>query len=214
MFNQFIKKSIHKSQLCNRNWDLSKSIPQEDIDLIVESATQCPVKQNLNYYKTHVITNRDKIEKIHENTSGFYIDGVCYTNTQTLANLVIAFTKDTPTFNRCWHREFNKETNKWDETEVDVDRDKKATDEDRLMAIGVAVGYVALVSTMLGYDTGCCRCFEEGPIHKIIGDQHGWPLLLIGIGYPDITRHRREHHIDNKIIFPTFKNCRETIIHA
>ena len=49
MFNQMIKKSIHKSQHCNRNWDLSKSIPQEDIDLITESATQCPVKQNLNF---------------------------------------------------------------------------------------------------------------------------------------------------------------------
>ena len=58
MFNQMIKKSIHKSQHCNRNWDLSKTIPQEDVDLIVESATQCPVKQNLNFYKYNFIKER------------------------------------------------------------------------------------------------------------------------------------------------------------
>ena len=93
MFNQMIKKSIHKSQHCNRNWDLSKTIPQEDVDLIVESATQCPVKQNLNFYKTHVITDRDKIEKIHNATAGFFIDGVRHTNSQTLANVLLAFTR-------------------------------------------------------------------------------------------------------------------------
>ena len=86
MFNQFLKKSIHKSQHCNRNWDLSKTIPQEDVDLIVESATQCPVKQNLNYYKTHVITDRKKIEDIHKKTVGIQSDkGVMLTNSQTLA---------------------------------------------------------------------------------------------------------------------------------
>ena len=89
MFKQMIKKSIHKSQHCNRNWDLSKSIPQEDVDLIVESATQCPVKQNLNYYKTHVITDRDEIEKIHDKTVGIMSDnGVMLTNSQNLANLM------------------------------------------------------------------------------------------------------------------------------
>ena len=42
MFRQMIKKSIQKSQHCNRNWDLTQEMPQADIDLMIEAATQCP----------------------------------------------------------------------------------------------------------------------------------------------------------------------------
>ena len=215
MFNQMIKKSIHKSQHCNRNWDLSKTIPQEDVDLIVESATQCPVKQNLNFYKTHVITDRDKIEKIHDHTAGFYIDGVRNTNSQTLANVLVAFTQDDPTkwMKREWIRktdEHGKEREHiWDEK-----HEEKCNDVDRLMSVGIAVGYVNLVSTMLGYETGCCKCFDGAPIQEIIGNEHGDPILLMGVGYPDTTRNRREHHKDSETLFPSFKNRRETVIHA
>jgi len=34
MFNQMIEKSIHKSQHCQRNWDLSKEIPEQDLETI------------------------------------------------------------------------------------------------------------------------------------------------------------------------------------
>ena len=70
-FRKMLKETIHESQKCQRNWDLSKQISDEDKSLIIESATNCPSKQNLNYYKLHVIEDRDKIEKIHENTRGF-----------------------------------------------------------------------------------------------------------------------------------------------
>lgn len=212
MFNQFIKKSIHKSQHCNRNWDLSKSIPQEDIDLIVESATQCPVKQNLNFYKTHVITDRDKIEKIHSKTEGFYIDGVCHTNSQTLANLVIAFTEDEPEEKRDWNREFDEETNKWVNISVDSENDAHATNVDRQMAVGIASGYVNLVSTMLGYETGCCKCFDSDDLREVLDGEK--TLLLMGIGYPDTTRSRLEHHKNANVKFPSKKNKREVIVHV
>ncbi len=208
-----IKKSIHKSQHCNRNWDLSKSIPQDDVDLITESATQCPVKQNLNFYKTHIITDRDKIEKIHGHTAGFFIDGVAQTNSQTLANVLIAFTQDEPTMKREWLRK-DDEHGKSQKHIWNEEHEKTCNDTDRFMAVGIAIGYVNLVSTMLGYETGCCRCFDEAPIQEIIGDEHGLPLLLMGIGYPDPTRNRREHHTDSKTMFPSFKNRRETVIHA
>jgi len=212
MFRQFLKKSIHKSQHCNRNWDLSKSIPKEDVDLIVESATQCPVKQNLNFYKTHVITDRDKIEKIHSKTEGFFIDGGCHTNSQTLANLIIAFTEDEPKVKRDWNREFDEETNKWVDISVDVESDTSATNVDRQMAVGIASGYVNLVSTMLGYETGCCKCFDGKAISKELNGEA--PLLLMGIGYPDTTRNRLEHHKNTNVKFPSLKNKREVVIHA
>jgi hypothetical protein len=37
MFRNMLKKAIHKSQHVQRNWDLSKTIPQEDLDLIAEA---------------------------------------------------------------------------------------------------------------------------------------------------------------------------------
>ena len=212
MFNQFIKKSIHKSQHCNRNWDLSKSIPQEDIDLLIESATQCPAKQNLNFYKTHVITNRDKIERIHSKTEGFYFGGVCYTNSQTLANLVIAFTEDKPIVKRDFNREFDEETERWVNISVNVESDTNATNLDRQMAVGIASGYVNLVSTMLGYETGYCTCFDIETISKELNEEI--PLLLIGIGYTDTTRNRLEHHKNVNFKFPTLENKREFVIHS
>ena len=199
MFKQMIKKSIHKSQHCNRNWDLSKDIPQEDIDLIVESATQCPVKQNLNFYKTHVITNRDKIKKIHSHTQGFELNGKFETNPQTLANLLLVFTKDHPKARR---------------TKEEVKHGSKTNSfhDDRLQATGIAVGYANLVSTMLGYETGCCKCFDSDEVAKELNGEE--PVLMMGIGYPDTNRSRLEHHNDPSITFPSFKNKRQVVFHA
>ena len=63
-FRKFIKESIHESQKCQRNWDLTQEMPQEDIDLILEAATNAPSKQNLNLFKLHVIQDRDLIEEV------------------------------------------------------------------------------------------------------------------------------------------------------
>ena len=114
-FRKMLKETIHESQNCQSNWDLSKHISDEDKSLIIASATNCPSKQNLNYYKLHVIEDRDKIEKIHENTRGFgpiYSDydpelreenafdntkedeGKMYTNSQVMGQMLLAFTKN------------------------------------------------------------------------------------------------------------------------
>ena len=49
-FNKMLRETIHESQKCQRNWDLSKQISEEDKNLIVEAATNSPSKQNLNYF--------------------------------------------------------------------------------------------------------------------------------------------------------------------
>ena len=46
-----IQKAVTRSQHCQRNFDLSKQIPEDDIDLIIHSVTNCPSKQNIAYYK-------------------------------------------------------------------------------------------------------------------------------------------------------------------
>ena len=200
MFKQFLKKSIHKSQHCNRNWDLSKSIPQEDVDIIVESATQCPVKQNLNYYKTHVITDRKKIEAIHEASEGIQSDkGVMLTNSQTLANLLLVFTKDFPTMRR-------------EKVEEEQGDNAHTYTEDRLMSLGIASAYVNYTASMLGYETGCCKCFDGDGISEELDGEN--PLLIMGIGYPDKKRSRLEHHEQSQHRMPSMPNMRTYQVHA
>jgi len=202
MFKEMIKKSIHKSQHCQRNWDLSKQIPKEDVDLIIDSAVNCPTKQNLNFYKVHAIINREMIDKIHDTTKGFEVFGDdrhvkdVKTNSQTLANLLLVFTKDEPNYAR-------------EQQEIDNTK-AKTYEDDRHIAIGIAAGYVNLTSTMLGYSTGCCKCFDSSEIKSIIGET---PMLLMGVGYADKTRHRLEHQNDSDFRFPTFKNKREYVMH-
>ena len=212
-FRKMIKETIHESQKCQRNWDLNKQIPEEDKNLIIESATNCPSKQNLNYFKLHVIEDREMIEKIHDNTKGFgpiYSDydselrgensydenrqeeGEMYTNPQVLGQMLLAFTKNEDTLLQ------RQEDDDWS--------------EDRSMAIGIAAGYVNVVATQLGYSTGCCKCMNSEAVAEILGES---PILLMGVGIADKTRDRREHHTED-FKFPTLKKMKniETIIHA
>ena len=98
-------KAIHKSQHVQRNWDLSKSIPQEDLEIIEQACLGAPSKQNVTFFKPYFITDRNIINKIHRNTLGFLIEdgkkgGVATkgdrltTNPQVLANLLVVFVKD------------------------------------------------------------------------------------------------------------------------
>ena len=212
-FRKMIKETIHESQKCQRNWDLNKQIPEEDKNLIIESATNSPSKQNLNYFKLHVIEDREMIEKIHDNTKGFgpiYSDydselreensydenqqeeGEMYTNPQVLGQMLLAFTKNEDTLLQ------RQEDDEWT--------------EDRSMAIGIAAGYVNVVATQLGYATGCCKCMDSEAVKEVLGET---PILLMGVGIADKTRDRREHHTED-FKFPTLKKMKniETVIHA
>jgi len=70
------------------------------------------------------------------------------------------------------------------------------------MAIGIAAGYANLVSSMLHYGTGCCACFDASEVATIVGAKN--PIkLLMGIGFKDESRPRREHHSKPEFVFPT-----------
>lgn len=209
--HDYIKKSIIKSQHCQRNWDLSKTIPQEDLDLIVHAVTQCPSKQNIAFYGIHLIQNREIIEKIHECTYGANINDTNTTNPQVLANLLIIFedlSYETQVEKNSFIRR-NLEGSVLSETISDIDISKEMAKKrlirDKHVAIGVAAGYVNLVASLLGYNTGCCQCIDKSSeIIKLVG-MTGHPLLLMGIGFKDSNRPRREHHLDKNIIFPAIK---------
>jgi nitroreductase len=201
MFNNLLKKAIHKSQHVQRNWDLSKSIPVEDLEVIENAVTGAPSKQNVTFFKPYFITDRDKIEKIHRATTGFFIQdgkkggvapgkGRLTTNPQTLANLLIVFTDA-----------FNEEDAK---SHTDQFHNSKLMETDKHQALGVAAGYVNVVSALMGYSTGCCSCCDKNEIQKILGIDEK-PMLLMGVGIPDSTKARREHHLQSHLTFPTHR---------
>lgn len=96
-FSQIVQ-SIEQSQHCQRNWDLSKTIPEEHIDLFIQAVKRAPSKQNVAFYKTHFITNRNLIETIAQSTrrnnnyrwqTGISANGPI--NSQVLSNLLVVF---------------------------------------------------------------------------------------------------------------------------
>ena len=71
--NQLVQ-AIKTSAQCQRNWDLDKKIPQEHLDIIETALTRCPSKQSRADYVPYMITNKELIHRIYENTDGFVTD--------------------------------------------------------------------------------------------------------------------------------------------
>ncbi len=194
-----IKKAVVRSQHCQRNFDLSKEIPSSDLDILVYAATNCPSKQNIAFYKLHVITDRDLIETIHPHTWGTHAynsDGelIPTTNSQTLANAIFVY--ELVELDDLSERAYEKWKDS-DESEYAIFL------RDRAVAIGIASGYVNLTAAMLGYSTGCCQCFDVATVKDILGLKN-MPEMIQGIGFKDETRNRREHE-KNGLVFPTRK---------
>jgi nitroreductase len=196
-FNHFLKRTITKSQQCNRNWDLSDQIRDADLETMKTAVAQCSSKQNRVFYKVLVTQDRDKIEKIHLATKGFTAyakEGQpTVTNSQVLANTLFIFVKD---------RDESVRPRTANEVALGVTEGKTSTDEDR--AIGIAAGYLTLTANLLDYETGCCQCFNKDALKDILGIDDE-VFLLMGVGIGDKTRNRREHHNDPGFVFPSFK---------
>lgn len=199
-----IRKSIFKSQRCQRNWDLSKKIPKEDLDLIVTSATECPTKQNIEFYNLHVIQDRDIIEDIHDKTYFENENEEGRTNPQVLANALLVFSEN----------KLNNVKNQENINNVNDNmssQDKITIDEDLHQAVGIAAGFVNLTASMLDYETGCCKCFNAEEVKKILGTEYN-PVLLMGVGMKDSTKNRRQHHVTDDMV-PSY-NKKINVIYA
>lgn len=211
--NKEMIKAILRSQRCQRNWDLSKQIPEEDIEVIKAAATQCPSKQNVQFYKPYFITNREVIEKIHDASM---LGGIVNqetkekrfsTQSQLLANLLVVLVEeDDPS--QAWRSPVVKAGHDIEYSEADIEshvpffgndvdymREMTKTDyfRDKNVAVGIAAGYMNLASALLGYSTGCCQCFKQEEVKEILGVDKEI-LLIMGIGHKDENRPRREHH--------------------
>lgn len=200
-----IYKAVIRSQHCQRNWDLSKTIPKEDIEILIDCATQCPSKQNIAFYKLHFITSRDLIEDIHNNTWGAGpIKDKNYpteyeTNPQTLANLLVVF-ESVDILEQIKNDNIDRNLQTHNVLNNNSDKDMETLITDSNVAIGIAAGYLNLTASLLGYNTGCCQCFDADAIKNILMLKNT-PILLMGIGYGDKTVNRRKHHVRKNFMF-------------
>ena len=189
------KKLVIDSQKCQRNWDTTRVIPQEHIELFKVAATQCPSKQNYAFYNLKFVTDRNVIEKLHDNTNpenkfGFGMpDGKFYTCPQSLANLVIVFGYSIP-----WAKQTDKD--KYGHKNYPFKRDAD-------ISIGIALGYLFYIANSLGYKTGGCNFKEMNESRLALNESKDYtPVTMLGIGYPDESKNLREHHTVPEFTFP------------
>ena len=57
---------------------------------------------------------------------------------------------------------------------------------------------------MLGYSTGCCACFDDVAVRKLLGLDNEI-LLMMGVGFNNPELDRRIHHTNKDFIFPSIK---------
>jgi nitroreductase len=217
--------AIIKSQHCQRNWDLSKNIPDKDLGLLTSAASHCPSKQNVAFYTIHVVTNQDLITQIHSHTAGFAArrdennaliptvklgpnDPVEFIpNDQVLANAVFIFEDNTDL--TLWrdvdklkyannYQQFYSIEHGNDPTGVN----QQVVHFDRDVAIGIGSAYLALIAVQLGYSTGFCACMDQAAIKKVLGSKR-LPLLMVGVGYPDDTKIRNASQSLGDFMYPT-----------
>tara|TARA_Y100000015_G_C2385656_1_gene87243 strand:- start:354 stop:1118 length:765 start_codon:yes stop_codon:yes gene_type:complete len=208
-----IKDAVTVSQRAQRNYNLTKSIPQKDLDCMIYAASNGPSKQNETHFNLRVFTDKDIIKKIHDATkvyalfNGSDVDEVfedqkdewgekfhtkethTITNSQIYANAVFVFCDDQKNLRGGTHILATREG----ANEVT----KQTLFEQKAFSVGIASGQLAMAAAMLGYKTGFCSAFER-VLERTTPDKHlqtviqseTEPRLIIGIGHsnPGINR--------------------------
>ena len=196
------KEIIDTIRRCQRNWDHSKSIPQEHIDHWIYIAQHAPSKQDESYFNLYAITDKEKIDLLSNHTWGHTMEiapgnhtGVTR-NTQMAANAYFLFTfKLPPTI-----REIKPDGRLYDQTAREFEERKR----NGYVAIGIAAGIIAQSAGDLGYKTGFNTNHNShergGPSqtkmwYDTLGIGSSETIVVgLGIGYPQEGKARNEHN--------------------
>lgn len=186
------KQIVNTIRQCQRNWDLSKDIPQEHLDHLIYIATHSPSKQDEAYYNLHVITNKKLIQELLNHTFAFTVPvvldqfGINLRNTQMGANAYFLWTrKDPPT-----------------QREIKLNGVLYATNDNRrkenaYAMIGISMGLVAYAAGSLGYKTGFNTNHGQAEGLAVWRSKLGIPFTEyitfgLGIGFPQENRKRND----------------------
>lgn len=220
------KNLLWNSQRCQRNWDLTKTIPSEDIELMVHACKSSPSKQNEPHFRVYGIENFDLRKQIYNETLNFAHDSdgvsLCFNNdgsinykhqSQLMGNFLFVFCREK---NNVYRSGESYSGGEFVETDMNVDYAgtvdlstdekrkyfQKKTEKIGLHAIGISVGYLLITAHMLGYKTGCSSGFDPNTVVEITG--HSKPEIIVAVGYGDKTRDRREEHFERGRLFPSW----------
>ena len=199
-----LKKAIDTAQRAQRNYDLSKTIPEKDLETLVYAATNSPSKQNETHYSLHVYTDQTIIREIYNATKKFTFgndkhkteildpnkgenwmyENRSVHNSQILANVLFVYVDDDGERRGVTHFLAHHDEN--DKNSIDTYNEQKN------FSVGISVGELILSATLLGYKTGLCSAFDSDMITNIIKTNNR-VKLLVGIGYENVGTDRRLH---------------------
>ena len=235
-----IKNAADITNRAQRNYDLTKTIPQEDLDTLLYAAVNSPSKQNETHYSLHVYTDQDIIKQIYSHTKKFTMirdkqdsdesfkvekdvfiqdDTKSVTNSQIYANALFVYVIEQGDTRGSQHRAAKENPNS---------NAAKVYGEQVAYSMGISVGELILSAGLLGYKTGICSALDTRPIRDILGIKQN-PKLLVGVGIPNSQLERTQHadvlnkHIPEKFRtgeledhwkFPTFKKYTKVTING
>ena len=93
------KEYINTIKKCQRNWDLTRTIPQEHINHWLWIAQNAPSKQHEAYYDVYFIRKAEVIKEMMDYTWGFTATTTppsCWRNPQMGANFYMCFVSKYP----------------------------------------------------------------------------------------------------------------------
>jgi len=199
-----IKKAVDIVQKAQRNYDLSKSIPEEDLETLIYAAVNSPSKQNETHYSLHVYTDQTIIKQIYSHTKKFTMirdrqdqdesykvkDGVftqnnknSVTNSQIYANALFVYVTEQGDSRGSQHRAAKENPHS---------NAAKIYNEQMAYSMGISIGELILSAGLLGYRTGICSALDTKAIRDILGVNEN-PKLLVGIGFPNAQLRRTQH---------------------
>jgi nitroreductase len=204
--NNQLKKAVDTTQRAQRNYDLSKVIPQEDLDTLVYSAVNSPSKQNETHYCLYVYTDQSIIREIYNQTKLFSLvkdksdreklfkeeNGKFWQNTdmsvynsQILANVIFVYAEE--------HGKARGGNSMIAQQTTDITSESYQNYMEQInYSIGISAGELILTAGLLGYKTGLCSAFPKDKVQRIIGSTY-LPKLIVGIGYETAGIDRRLH---------------------
>lgn len=215
------KRIMQHMQQCQRNWDLSKTIPQDGIDYLLWIAQNAPTKQHEAYFDIHWSTDRETIEYLYQFSWGSTHrknPPAMWRNSQMNANLYMIFVCKVPdTMYNCNN----------DGTLQDPFGESRW--ENAIVSVGMAMGLVMRAANKMGLRTGPNKVKDLGPDYNYEWEKKlgiyedvkaGRKRLFygLGIGIPNEGRPRWEsddpelalgasngHHVTTKFEDPDFE---------
>lgn len=197
--------NVGSFQHCQRNFDLKKEMPLDDVNFLIDVALTTPTKQNLNTFHLLAITNREIIESIAEKAYNDN-DEEIFLNSQVNCNLLFMYFINWKEYNSAVY--FSRAAG---------DGNKAGYDHLANLEIGISIGAVGVAANHMGLRTGCCACFSPKNMKNDIFKKNKLQLrdlrLMFGIGYPQYEHHNRVTDSDNyRVTYPKRQTVKRMLI--